>query len=266
MERSPSKASVGAHSRATSGGGGSTADAGSATGASSAAGGSDVGGVLGVLRHRYAALLLVVAMAASLTGIFIEFQFYLAASVNHQTSAENASFFASFYIVLNLGALVVQILVMPRLQRWLGVHGSLLIMPVAILGTGVFMIGNASLLVRSGLKATEGGLKASIHRSNWEQAYLPLSKEQRAAAKLVIDGAAARLAEGAAAGALYVWLVMAVGEGTLHGQSTAWLTYSMLATASTWIGLTWILRELARKEGVEVDPGERRVDLPVPDT
>lgn len=224
------------------------------------------GGVLGVLRHRYAMLLLVVAMAASLTGIFVEFQFYLAASVNHQSSAENASFFASFYIVLNLGALAVQIVVMPRVQKWLGVHGSLLIMPVAILGTGVFMIGNASLLVRSGLKATEGGLKASIHRSNWEQAYLPLSKEQRAAAKLVIDGAAARLAEGVAAGALYVWLVMAVGEGTLRGQSTAWLTYSMLVTASTWIGLTWVLRELARKEVGEMDAGERRVDLPVPDT
>lgn len=223
------------------------------------------GSMLEVLKRRYAALLLVVAMAASLTGIFVEFQFYLAASVSHHTGAENASFFASFYIALNLGALVVQLLVMPRLQGWLGVHGSLLIMPIAILGTGVFMIGNASLLMRSGLRATEGGLKASIHRSNWEQAYLPLSKEQRQAAKLIIDGAGARIAEGLAAGALYVWLVVAVGDGSLKGQSTTWLTYSMIGAAGTWVALTWMLRGLARDEG-EPEPQEHRNALFVPDT
>jgi AAA family ATP:ADP antiporter len=223
------------------------------------------GSVLSVLKHRYAALLLVVAMAASLTGIFVEFQFYLAASVSHHSGADNASFFAGFYVALNLGALLVQLLVMPRLQRWLGVHGSLLIMPVAILGAGVLMIGNASLLMRSGLKATEGGLKASIHRSNWEQAYLPLSKEQRAAAKLIIDGAAARLAEGLAAAALYVWLVMVVGDGSLEGQSTRWLTYSLIGAAGTWVGLTWVLRRLASgQEGSE--ELDLRTDLPLPDT
>ena len=42
MERSPSKASVGARSGATSGGGGSTADG-------AASGGSDMGGVSGIL-------------------------------------------------------------------------------------------------------------------------------------------------------------------------------------------------------------------------
>jgi ATP:ADP antiporter, AAA family len=222
------------------------------------------GGMFAVLRHRYTALLLVVAMAASLTGIFVEFQFYLAASVGEHSSQENVSFFATFYVALNIGALVVQMWAMPRIQKWLGVHGSLLIMPIAILGAGMFMIGNTSLLMRSGLKATEGGLKASIHRSNWEQAYLPLSKGQRASAKLIIDGAAARIAEGLAATALYVWLVVVVGEGTLSGKSTAWLTYLMVLTAAAWAGLTWILRRLAQREGSDAS-GDGTV-LPVPDT
>lgn len=219
-------------------------------------------GVFAALRQRYALLLLVVAMTASLTGIFVEFQFYLAAAASQNTAQQNAAFFANFYIILNGGALVVQLYLMPRLQRVLGVHGSLLIMPVAILGGAALAIGNSSVLVRSGLKVTEGGLKASIHRSNWEQAFLALSSDQRAAAKLIIDGAAARVAEGLAAVALYVWLVTSVGDGVLQGRSTAWLTYMILGTAVAWIAVTWVLGRGAKGR----DAGEMRNDIPLPDT
>ena len=140
-------------------------------------------------------------------------------------------------------------------------------MPITLLSAGLFTLGNTSLLLRSGLKATEGGLKASIHRSNWEQAYLPLSQAQRSAAKLLIDGAGARIAEGLAAGALYVWLVVAVGDGSLAGKSTQWLTYLMLASAVTWVGLTLALRRVARKDEAEPAPPDAfRAQLMVPDT
>jgi ATP/ADP translocase len=221
------------------------------------------GGVLRFLGNRYALLLLAVAMVASLAGIFVEFQFYLAAATSGNTGQQNAQFFANFYLLLNGGALLVQLYLMPRLQRVLGVGGSLLIMPVAILGGAAMMIGNTSLLVRSGLKLTEGGLKASIHRSNWEQAFLPVSSEQRAAAKLIIDGAAARVAEGIAAGVLYAWLVSVVGDGALEGRSTAWLTYAIIVTALCWVGLTWALRRgVARHDAV----ADFRSDIPLPDT
>jgi len=223
------------------------------------------GGVLDVMRHRYVGLLLVVAMTASLTGIFIEFQFYLAAATSNNSGQQNVRFFANFYLLLNGGALLVQLYVMPRLQRLVGVGGSLLIMPVAILGGAAALAGYATPLMRSGLKLAEGGLKASVHRSNWEQAFLPVSSERRAAAKLIIDGAAARVAEGLAAVALYIWLLSAVGDGSLAGRSTSWLTYVIIVTALAWVGLTWLLRRGVDEHARGADEAFR-ADIPLPDT
>ena len=222
-------------------------------------------GLGAVIRHRYALLLLAVASLASLTGIFVEFQFYLAAATSSNTGQQNASFFANFYLVLNLGALLVQLYIMPRLQRVLGVHGSLLIMPIAILGGAAVLITSGAPLWRSGLKVTEGGLKASIHRANWEQAYLPVEKGQRAVAKLIIDGAAARVAEGAAAGVLYVWLVVAVGDGPLRGVSYAWISYAIIVTAGLWVLTTRVLARESSEVG-ELDTDAFRLDVPLPDT
>lgn len=221
-------------------------------------------GVRGIFKQRAALLLLCVAMAAALTSIFVEFQFYLAAATSGNDGRENASFFAGFYTVLNVGALVMQVLVLPRLQRWLGVHGSLLIMPVAILSGAAMLVGSTSLVLRSGLRLTEGGLKASIQRSSWEQAFLSLSPAQRAAAKVLIDGAGARVAEGVAAIALQVWLVTAVGDGQLVGRSTSWMGYAMVGGAGAWFWLTWVLARRMKADHVVSE--QLRIDLPLPDT
>jgi ATP/ADP translocase len=227
-----------------------------------AAGGGDR---TSLFRHPYASVLLLVAVMASLTGILVEFQFYVAAATSGQDARQNATFFANFYLVLNGAALIAQLYLMPRVQRWVGVHGSLLIMPVAILGGAALLTANGSMLARSGLKLTEGGLKASLHRSNWEQAFLPVDERERTSAKLWIDGAAARVAEGVAALALYVWLVAVVGDRSPADVSYAWITYGILGTASAWLLLT---RALARRAGDQQRPpaDAMRVDLPLPDT
>ncbi len=41
--------------------------------------------------------------------------------------------------------------------------------------------------VRGALRVAQGGFKASIHRANWEQAFIPVGSE-RAVAKLIVDG------------------------------------------------------------------------------
>jgi ATP/ADP translocase len=104
----------------------------------------------------------------------------------------------------------------------------------------------ASVLARSVLRVAEGGLKASIHRVNWEQAYLPLRQADRAAAKVLVDGAGARIAEGIAALMLLIWLRFFVGGGSLAGHSAAWLNYALLAAAVLWLLL---IRALGRRLG-----------------
>lgn len=218
-------------------------------------------------RTRYAALLTGIGMTGGLVGVLVEFQFYLSAATSGASGRQNASFFAGFYLVLNLAALLMQVYAMPRIQRALGVPGSLLVLPTALLGGSAALLANASLLARTVLRVTEGGLKSSLHRSTWEQAFVPFARGQRAAAKLLVDGAGARLAEGAAAGMVYVWLERTVGQGELTGHSARWVTWALLLTCAAWVALTQALRRTLR--AATTGPGaneEFRLDLPLPDS
>ena len=218
-----------------------------------------------VLSHRLGALLLAVGMTAALSGVLIEFQFYLAAATSGDSGREQAGFFANFYLVLNVAALVVQLYVMPRLQKALGVHGSLLILPVVLLGGATGLAVTTSALTRSIVRVAEGGLKASIHRSNWEQVFLALDAEKRPIAKLVVDGAASRIAEGLAAAMLFAWLRWGVAGDDLVGQSTTWLTGVLFACLAGWIVAT---RRLGRavKATREPDGLELRPEVRLPES
>ncbi len=107
--------------------------------------------------------------------MLIEFQFYWAASASGAGEREQSRYFANLYLLLNAAALTVQLVVMPRVQRSLGIVGSLMVMPAMLLGGAVLVSLSAGLAARGALRVTEGGLKASIHRANWEQAFLHYS-------------------------------------------------------------------------------------------
>ncbi|MCZ6778562.1 MAG: hypothetical protein O7F16_06295 [Acidobacteria bacterium] len=216
-----------------------------------------------VLEHRYSFLLLAVGMTAAFAGVLIKFQFYLAAAASGDAGRELTAFFGGFYMILNLVGLLVQIFLTPRIQRRIGVHGSLLIMPVALLGGAGALLVNATLLTRSGLRLLEGGLKMSIHRSNWEQAYLPMSYAHRSAAKLLVDGMSVRIAEGLAATVLLLWLRF-VGLSTLR---LGWMTVLLLVAISLWIGLTRLLRRsLAPVASQARETDGMVLKLPLPDS
>lgn len=216
------------------------------------------------LKRRYPLLLLAVGMLSSLVGILVEFQLYLAAATSGHDGRANAQFFGGVYLALNCAALAVQLYAMPRLQRAIGVHGSLLVLPAALLAGAATLLATATLFALSLLRVTEGGLKASIHRVNWEQAFLPLERAERAVAKLLVDGAGARIAEGFAAGALALWLTFVVRGRDLVGQDVSWITYALLVASLLWVGLTRVLaRSLAQAAS---HPEEFRPDIPLPDT
>jgi hypothetical protein len=220
----------------------------------------------GILRGRYPLQLLLVGMLASLAGVLIEFQFYLAAAASGGGARENARFFANTYLILNGAALVFQLFGLPLLQRVIGVHGSLLVLPGVLLGATVSLLGSASLFTRAALRVTEGGLKASVHRVSWEQAYLPLRAVHRASAKVLVDGAATRVAEGLAALLLFLWLRLVVKGESVVGRNISWLTWVLLGTIVLWVVVT---RGLARDLGsaLSCDPaGDWRLAIPLPDT
>jgi AAA family ATP:ADP antiporter len=207
-----------------------------------------------LLASPYTRALAAVGMAGALVGVLVEFQFYLAASVTEGAGRDKAGFFATFYLVLNLAALVVQVFVLPRILNRVGVGGALLVVPFALVGGAAGLAASASLLVASAVRVTEGGLKSSIHRASWEQAYLGVRRTQRARTKVMVDGMATRFAEGLAALGLLLWLHLVVGEAGLKGTSTLLISTALLLAALAWLVSTRSLARAIRASDSKLDP------------
>lgn len=209
---------------------------------------------VGLLRQPYIGTLLGISGLAAVAALYIDFQFYAGATL---TGRNNVNYFAEFYIYLNLASLAIQLLVAPRLQARFGVAGALLTLPAALLGAGGVLSLGLTVHTRAVLRVAEGGLKASVYRSVWEQAFLPIARDARPVAKVYVDGLAARMAEGAGAAALFVWLG-AGGDLTL--ESLAWVWWVVVIVLGLWFVLTRRLRDISPPTEAGQDPEVRLSD------
>lgn len=195
------------------------------------------------LAGSYTRALLAVGMAAAIVGVLVEFRFYLAVAASEGADRDNAAYFATFYLVLNVAALVVQLWVLPRVLRRVGLGGALLVLPAVRVGGAAALAMSTSLMVASIVRVTEGGLKSSIHRASWEPAYLPLLPRDRSRTKVIVDGLASRVAEGLAAVVLWLWLRFVVDGSSAADHGTMWITAVLGLGILAWLVAT---RSLAR--------------------
>lgn len=206
-------------------------------------------GLLAPVSNKYALTLLFISMTGALAGLLIDFQFYAAAASANMGGKGNANFFANFYILLNFSSLLLQLFATPRIQDKIGLRGGLMVLPFALVGGAAFASAAATALSRSLLRVTEGGLRSSVHRSIWEQAFIPVDSTDRSTVKLLVDGVAARIAEAIGALAILIWLKRAVPSGMIHMPlDTRWMSWVILATVVIWLIITQTLRTQAAEE------------------
>jgi ATP/ADP translocase len=206
-------------------------------------------GFMAPLADRYALTLLFIAMTGALAGLLIDFQFYAAAVSAKMGMKGSTGFFANFYILLNFSSLLLQLFATPRIQDHVGLRGGLMVLPLALIGGATFATAAATALSRSVLRVTEGGLRSSVHRSIWEQAFIPVDPSQRSSVKIVIDGVAARIAEATGAIALLLWLRRPAQQSAVSMPlDTSWITWIILIVAAVWLSITQRLREQVRQE------------------
>lgn len=204
---------------------------------------------LAPLSNRYARTLLFIAMAGALAGLLIDVQFYIVATTAKMDEKGNANFFANFYIMLNFFSLLLQLFLASKVQDKIGLRGGLMVLPFALIGSATFATAAATAFSRSVLKVTEGGLRSSIHRSIWEQAFIPIAATERSFVKLAVDGVGARIAEGVGAMGMFFWVRQVAPNGMPEGPlDTAWMTWLTLATVIVWLGITHKLRVQIKKE------------------
>jgi ATP/ADP translocase len=206
-------------------------------------------GYLAPLSNRYALTLLLISMAGALAGLLIDVQFYIMATGANTGPKGNANFFANFYIMLNFSSLLLQLFATPKIQDRIGIRGGLMVLPFALIGGATIATTAATALSRSILKVTEGGLRSSIHRSIWEQAFIAVDSSERSFVKIAVDGVGARIAEGIGATVLFFWVQRVAPGGVPAGPlDTSWMTWLTLATVIAWLIVTQRLRAQIQKD------------------
>src|SRR6266496_220410 len=142
--------------------------------------------------------------------------------------ADLGEFFATVYVVLNLLALLAQLLLTEWLFRVLGLHRSLWALPILIFmgAAGVALGGGlgAALL----LKGADGALRNSVHRTGSELLFVPLPDALRSRAKPLIDLVGQRGGQALAS-------LLILSEVVLNRGDT------VLAAASAALCLVWIV-------------------------
>ncbi|PYQ50141.1 MAG: hypothetical protein DMF78_16490 [Acidobacteria bacterium] len=139
------------------------------------------------------------------------------------------TFFATFYMVLNVLALGAQLVLAGWLLRLLGLHRTLWVLPAMIfLGAAGVALGGG-LVAALLLKGADGTFRQSLHRTGTELLFVPLPDSLRARAKPVIDVLGQRGGQ-----ALASLLILA--EITQHRGNTV---LAMVAAALCVVWIAW---------------------------
>lgn len=215
--------------------------------------------VVATLRSSsYLRTLSVLVVFTGLGGGCIDYVFKTEAAASVGSGEELVGFFALVYTLTALGTVVLQLtLVRPMLDR-VGIGGTLVVLPSAIVAVGALCLGSPGLVTLTLLRAAESTLHQSFFRSAYEPLYTPVSAGARRSAKTIIDVAGDRLGEVLASGFVLGLLAFApalveslgIGMVVLAGSCSVWLALRAQR------GYVAELAKSLRNGRIELDPDD----------
>jgi AAA family ATP:ADP antiporter len=157
-----------------------------------------------VLRENALLGRIAILVAISTSTVLVVDYLFKSTAARSMPAASLGPFFARFYAVTNGVSLAVQLLIASRVLRRVGVVGASAYTPglLAVSGAGALVTGGFGAVAI--VKAVDGGLRYSLHKTALELLYLPLPREARERGKAFIDGVLTRVAQAGTAVALYV--------------------------------------------------------------
>jgi AAA family ATP:ADP antiporter len=212
-----------------------------------------------VLRSRY---LLLIAAMVMLYNFFIALGEFMFSDLQREMALrelppqgteqdlENyiGAAFAGYQGLGNVIGLVVQLFLVSRIFRWIGIGGALLVLPVIALGGYGIATFGASLLLLKWVKATENGFDYSLMKTARSALFLVTPREHKYKALAAIETIFVRAGDVLAAG--MVWLGTAFVPLSLEGFAAVNVTAVCL-----WIALAaWIPREGRRMRSAASSP------------
>jgi AAA family ATP:ADP antiporter len=196
------------------------------------------GGISLVLTDRYLfliALLIILLNWVNTSGEYILAELVLlhaeqqvAANPGLEKAAIIAGFYGSFFSIVSLLTLLLQVFVVARVLRWIGVRGAVLVLPiVALIGYGMMVFIPIFSIIRV-VKLFENATDYSLMNTTRHALYLPLSPAKKYEGKTTIEAFFWRFGDLAQALAVYVglhWFNFGVAQFALVNMalSLVWL-------------------------------------------
>lgn len=198
------------------------------------------GGFQLILQNRYLwwiTIFFVLFNLVNTTGeyilsVFVEDAARAAVDAGDVASTETyiGSFYGEFYSVINVVALLVQIFLVSRILKWLGMSGMIFALPIVALGTyGLAAFGVGLAVFRWGM-AAENSTDYSVMNTTRALLWLPTTRAEKYAAKQTIDTFFVRFGDVLSAGLVFV------GTTWLQFQPQEF-AYVNLALIGLWIGI-----------------------------
>jgi AAA family ATP:ADP antiporter len=164
-----------------------------------AAGNPAIEGAQLVFRSPYLLSIVAIVGLYEIVSTVLDFQF--SATVAHYVSGPAiGEHFATVFMITNIVAMLVQLLLTSYVMTNLGVGVALLILPFAILAGSAGFLALPILWMGSMLNTADNAFSYSINQSAKEALYVPTSKEEKYKAKAFIDMFVQRFAKAVAVG------------------------------------------------------------------
>ena len=144
--------------------------------------------------------------------------------------------YSRFYSSVNLAGLLLQMFVVSRVFRWLGVSRALLIHPLIGIAGYLLMLRAPSLALIGAFKVADNSINYSLGNTTRQALWLPTSREAKYKAKQAIDSFFVRAGDVAQAGIVFVGERLAFTVSTFAAvnvvMAAAWLAVAALLTAA----------------------------------
>lgn len=210
-------------------------------------------------------LLLVIGVVAATMAVasFVDYQFKIISRDSISEQSQLTAFLGKFYARVSLASLLVQALLASRVLRWLGVGGTLLLLPLVLLASSTAILVAPGLVTAVMLRGSQGTIKYSLDKTARELLFLPVPLAAKKKAKVFIDTVVDRWFRGLAGGLLLL-LTLVVG------MSVRQLSLVVIGLVLGWMVLAFKARrqyvQTFRQalERREIDPERIRAHIATP--
>jgi len=211
-----------------------------------------------LLKSRYLTVMALVILL--LNWVNSAGEYILSAIVKHTATAAVAagtitageegrfigSFFADYFQVVNIAGMVLQLFVVSRVVKYVGVPAALCILPVVALGSYIVAALIPTLAMVRWIKTAENSVDYSLMNTVRQMLFLPTTREEKYKAKQVIDSFVVRVGDVLSAATVY----LGTAVFALSISQFAWINVGLVVV---WLALSIVtgvefLRRVAAQE------------------